>query len=178
MCTFALLGRVRVVTVTAKQSALQSPLQSHSSVLSAPPPTPRKPLNTIICDPPDLPGEMPCPDTFHSSFPSPFPHSGKQKVSRCIFATATKSHLAISADFIRLLFVCRMPRSPSTSSSDHLTILLPPKPGPLPQPPSDTGAGPVTLLSFKASFSLYINPLTNPSHAWQRHHNQPLPNTS
>lgn len=149
MCTFAWLGRVRVVAVTAEQSTLQSPLQSHSGVLFAPPPTPRKPRGTIICDPPALPGKMPCPGTFHSSFPSPFPHSGKQKASRCIFATATKSHLVICADFIRLLFVFGMPLTPSTSSAKHIAVLLPPKPGRLPRAPSDTGAGPVTLLSLK-----------------------------
>lgn len=165
MCTFAWPGRVRVVTVTAKQSALQSPLQSHSSVLSAPPPTPRKPRITIICYPPALPGCMSCPDIFRSSFPLPFhpPYQGKQKASRCILPpqqSHTWRYPCISSAFY--LF-SEFPAPPAPPPAKHFAFLLPPKTRPQPQPPSHTGAGAVTLLSLKASFSSYIKPLTNPS---------------
>lgn len=126
MCTFAWLGHVRVVTVTAKQSALQSPLQSHSGVLSAPPPTPRKPRITIMCYPPALPGKCPARTHFAAVSLHHFP-PWKAESQPLHFATATKSHFAIPMYFIRLLFVFGIPRTPSTSSTKHFAFLLPPK---------------------------------------------------
>ncbi|CAM9218404.1 unnamed protein product [Bubo scandiacus] len=70
---------------------------------------------------------MPGPDTFLSSFPSPFPPLWKAESQPLHFATATKSHFAIPVYFIRLLFVFGIRRTPSTSSSKHFAFLLPRK---------------------------------------------------
>lgn len=134
--------------MTAKQSALQSPLRSHSCVLSAPPPTPRKPQIT----PTRYPRALALPDTFRSTFPS-------RKASRRVLPPP-QSHtlprpLIPSAFYLFADFPARpAPPPPSISPSSPRR-----DPRPRLQPPSDAGAGAVTLLSLKASFSSYTNPL-------------------
>lgn len=173
---FALLGCVRVVAVTAKQSTLQSPLQSHSSVLSAPPPTPSKPRVTILSLLSSSAWELPCLGKFLSIFPSPFPlmESRKTAAEFCHRNKVTR-YPRISFAFYLVSEYPAPPAPPPPNTSPSFSRR---KHGQQPQPPLDTGAGALTLLRLKASFSPCVKPLTNPSHARQRHQIQPLTNSS
>lgn len=114
ICTFAWLGRVPVVTVTAKQSAPQSLLQSHSGVLSAPPPRPENPESRECATPQLCRGNVrPGHISQHFSFTIPVPTlESRKKAGRCILPPQ-RSHSAIPVGFIARLFVFVIPRTPA-----------------------------------------------------------------